>query len=134
MDVTQIMDAVRDLPMGAKKVLAYKVIGEIDRIEKLEGAITRYQTILSVAEAVSGLRHDPAKRDSQSVLLRTITAWRMMEEGYPTTEIGRAMGKDHSTVSYYARQRKDALALPMAYREHLTMYGKLALALNDGND
>jgi len=131
MDVTEIMDSIKALPMGAKKDLAYKVIREIDRIEKLEGAAQRFATLLAIAESVTGLRNDPKRRDSQSVLLRTIIVWRMIDEGYSYTDIGRAMGKDHSTVSYYARMRKDAVAIPMAFREHLTMYGKLVLALND---
>lgn len=133
MDVTEIMDSIKALPMGAKKDLAYKVIREIDRIEKLEGAAQRFATLLAIAESVTGLRNDPKRRDSQSVLLRTIIVWRMIDEGYSYTDIGRAMGKDHSTVSYYARMRKDAVAIPMAFREHLTMYGKLVLALNDND-
>lgn len=133
MDVTEIMDSIKALPMGAKKDLAYKVIREIDRIEKLEGAAQRFATLLAIAESVTGLRNDPKRRDSQSVLLRTIIVWRMIDEGYSYTDIGRAMGKDHSTVSYYARMRKDAVSLPMAFREHLTMYGKLVLALNDND-
>lgn len=133
MDVTEIMDSIKALPMGAKKDLAYKVIREIDRIEKLEGAAQRFATLLAIAESVTGLRNDPKRRDSQSVLLRTIIVWRMIDEGYSYTDIGRAMGKDHSTVSYYARMRKDAVAIPMAFREHLTMYGKLVLALNEND-
>lgn len=133
MDVTEIMDSIKALPMGAKKDLAYKVIREIDRIEKLEGAAQRFATLLAIAESVTGLRNDPKRRDSQSVLLRTIIVWRMIDEGYSYTDIGRAMGKDHSTVSYYARMRKDAVSIPMAFREHLTMYGKLVLALNDND-
>lgn len=133
MDVTEIMDSIKALPMGAKKDLAYKVIREIDRIEKLEGATQRLATLLAIAESVTGLRNDPKRRDSQSVLLRTIIVWRMIDEGYSYTDIGRAMGKDHSTVSYFARMRKDAVAIPMAFREHLTMYGKLVLALNDND-
>ena len=133
MDVTEIMDSIKALPMGAKKDLAYKVIREIDRIEKLEGAAQRFATLLAIAESVTGLRNDPKRRDSQSVLLRTIIVWRMIDEGYSYSDIGRAMGKDHSTVSYYARMRKDAVAIPMAFREHLTMYGKLVLALNDND-
>lgn len=133
MDVTEIMDSIKALPMGAKKDLAYKVIREIDRIEKLEGAAQRFATLLAIAESVTGLRNDPKRRDSQSVLLRTIIVWRMIDEGYSISDIGRAMGKDHSTVSYYARMRKDAVAIPMAFREHLTMYGKLVLALNDND-
>ena len=127
------MDSIKALPMGAKKDLAYKVIREIDRIEKLEGATQRLATLLAIAESVTGLRNDPKRRDSQSVLLRTIIVWRMIDEGYSYTDIGRAMGKDHSTVSYFARMRKDAVAIPMAFREHLTMYGKLVLALNDND-
>lgn len=133
MDVTEIMDSIKALPMGAKKDLAYKVIREIDRIEKLEGAAQRFATLLAIAESVTGLRNDPKRRDSQSVLLRTIIVWRMIDEGYSYTDIGRAMGKDHSTVSYFARMRKDAVSIPMAFREHLTMYGKLVLALNEND-
>ena len=133
MDVTEIMDSIKALPMGAKKDLAYKVIREIDRIEKLEGAAQRFATLLAIAESVTGLRNDPKRRDSQSVLLRTIIVWRMIDEGYSYSDIGRAMGKDHSTVSYFARMRKDAVSIPMAFREHLTMYGKLVLALNDND-
>lgn len=133
MDVTEIMDSIKALPMGAKKDLAYKVIREIDRIEKLEGAAQRFATLLAIAESVTGLRNDPKRRDSQSVLLRTIIVWRMIDEGYSYTDIGRAMGKDHSTVSYFARMRKDAVSIPMAFREHLTMYGKLVHALNEND-
>ena len=133
MDVTEIMDSIKALPMGAKKDLAYKVIREIDRIEKLEGAAQRFATLLAIAESVTGLRNDPKRRDSQSVLLRTIIVWRMIDEGYSYTDIGRTMGKDHSTVSYYARMRKDAVAIPMAFRVYLTTYGKLVLALNEND-
>ena len=131
MDVTEIMDAVNRLPMGKRKILAYKVIGEIDRIEKLESASQRWDTILYKAIMVTGYPYTPGSRDAQSVLCRTISAWRMMDEGYTISDIGKAMGKDHSTVSYYAKQRKDAIELPVAYREHLAMYGKLILALSN---
>lgn len=133
MDVTEIMDSIKALPMGAKKDLAYKVIREIDRIEKMEGVTQRWDTVLFTAIRVTGLPYITGSRDAQTVLVREIAAWRMMDEGYSISDIGRAMGKDHSTVSYYARMRKDAVAIPMAFREHLTMYGKLVLALNDND-
>ena len=133
MDVTEIMDSIKALPMGAKKDLAYKVIREIDRIEKMEGVTQRWDTVLFTAIRVTGKQYTTGSRDAQTVLVREIAAWRMMDEGYSISDIGRAMGKDHSTVSYYARMRKDAVAIPMAFREHLTMYGKLVLALNDND-
>jgi len=133
MDVTEIMDSIKSLPMFEKKDLAYKVIREIDRIEKMEGVTQRWDTVLFTAIRVTGKPYTTGSRDAQTVLVREIAAWRMMDEGYSITDIGRAMGKDHSTVSYYARMRKDAVAIPMAFREHLTMYGKLVLALNDND-
>ena len=133
MDVTEIMDSIKSLPMYEKKDLAYKVIREIDRIEKMEGVTQRRDTVLFTAIRVTGLPYITGSRDAQTVLVREIAAWRMMDEGYSISDIGRAMGKDHSTVSYYARMRKDAVAIPMAFREHLTMYGKLVLALNDND-
>jgi hypothetical protein len=133
MDVTEIMDSIKSLPMFEKKDLAYKVIREIDRIEKMEGVTQRWDTVLFTAIRVTGLPYITGSRDAKTVLVREIAAWRMMDEGYYISDIGRAMGKDHSTVSYYARMRKDAVAIPMAFREHLTMYGKLVLALNDND-
>jgi len=133
MDVTEIMDSIKALPMGAKKDLAYKVIREIDRIEKMEGVTQRWDTVLFTAIGVTGYQYTTGSRDAKTVLIREIAAWRMMDEGYSISDIGRAMGKDHSTVSYYARMRKDAVAIPMAFREHLTMYGKLVLALNEND-
>lgn len=133
MDVTEIMDSIKSLPMYEKKDLAYKVIREIDRIEKMEGVTQRWDTVLFTAIGVTGYQYTTGSRDAKTVLIREIAAWRMMDEGYSITDIGRAMGKDHSTVSYYARMRKDAVAIPMAFREHLTMYGKLVLALNEND-
>lgn len=133
MDVTEIMDSIKALPMFEKKDLAYKVIREIDRIEKMEGVTQRWDTVLFTAIRVTGLPYITGSRDAKTVLIREIAAWRMMDEGYSISDIGRAMGKDHSTVSYYARMRKDAVSIPMAFREHLTMYGKLVLALNEND-
>ena len=133
MDVTEIMDGFKSLPMYEKKDLAYKVIREIDRIEKMEGVTQRWDTVLFTAIRVTGLPYITGSRDAKTVLIREIAVWRMMDEGYSISDIGRAMGKDHSTVSYYARMRKDAVAIPMAFREHLTMYGKLVLALNEND-
>lgn len=133
MDVTEIMDSIKALPMYEKKDLAYKVIREIDRIEKMVGVTQRWDTVLFTAIRVTGYQYTTGSRDSKTVLIREIAAWRMMDEGYSITDIGRAMGKDHATVSYYARMRKDAVAIPMAFREHLTMYGKLVLALNEND-
>lgn len=131
MDVNEIMDAVRPMTLAAKKEIAYKVIREIDRLEILESAEARFAAIIQTAEEVTGLRYDPERRDYCSVMLRTVTAWRMMDEGHSVSDIGRAMGKDHSSVSHYAAQRRDAKDFPAAYRSQLALYGKLVLALND---
>lgn len=131
MDVTEIINEVNRLPSGKRLVLAYKIFGGIDRIERTELASERYRKVLAKTEEVTGMKNTPGKRDADSVFVRTISVWRMLDEGYTHTDIGKAIGKDHATVTYIAKLRKTALEIPMAYREHLAMYGKLNLALNN---
>ena len=49
---------------------------------------------------------------------------RMTMEGYSTTEIGRAIGRDHSTVSCLNRRMEDALGYPRSYREVAELWAR----------
>ena len=66
-----------------------------------------------------------------SVFVRTLTAWRMMDEGYTQKDIASAMKKDHSTVAYISSIRKAAKQLPNAYRAYLYSFDKLQNALKN---
>lgn len=129
MDTKEITETVLALPIGAKKRLCAKLIWDIDRLSHLADANDRYAQVVAVAEDVTNMRNDPARQDAGSVFVRTIAVWVMLDDGYKLAEIGKAMGKDHSSVSYLKRLRRDADALPMAYAQYLHAYKKLKQAL-----
>ena len=131
MDAKELIDAAGQLTLPQQKQVANWLIWHIDKIEHREAAEERYKTIVKTVEEVTNMRNDPKRKDNDSVFVRTLTVWRMIEEGYTQTDIAGAMGKDHSTVAYINGIRKTAKLIPAAYRAHLYSYDKLKLALND---
>lgn len=129
MDAKEITETVLALPIGAKKRLCAKLIWDIDRLSHLADANDRYAQVVAVAEDVTNMRNDPARQDAGSVFVRTITAWAMLDEGYKLAEIGKAMGKDHSTVAYLKRLRRSAAEVPAAFAQYTYAYKKLKKAL-----
>ena len=63
-------------------------------------------------------------RDSSDVWARAMIAFQMLKEGYTTTEIGRQMMKDHSTIQHYKKKMEDVFSIPEAYRDILTIWDK----------
>lgn len=129
MDAKEITETALALPIGQKKRLCAKLLWDIDRLEHLADATDRYTRVVAVAEEVTNMRNDPARKDAGSVFVRTITTWAMLDEGYTLAEIARAMGKDHSTVAYLKRLRRNATELPAAYGQYTYAYKKLKNAL-----
>ena len=134
MDAREIIEATRQLPLGQQKQIANSIVWNIDKIEHRMDAAERYAVILQTAEAVTNMRNDPTRKDSDSVFVRTLTVWRMIEEGYSKMDVSRASGKNHATIVYLDKIRKAAREIPAAYKAHLNMYNKLIIALNNGND
>ncbi len=129
MDAKEITETALALPLGYKKHLCERLIRDIHRLEHLAAASYRYTQVLSIAEEVTNMRNDPDRKDAGSVFVRTITTWAMLDEGYTLAEIGKAMGKDHSTVAYLKRLRRNATELPAAYGQYNYAYKKLKNAL-----
>lgn len=131
MDAKEIIAAVTALSMSQQKYVAKWLIWNIDRIEHLQSASERWKAVVAAAEDVTNMVNNPARKDGDSCFVRTLAVWRMVDEGYTRTQIARAMGKDHSTVTHICTIRKDAVKLPNAYRAYLHSFDKLKLALND---
>ena len=134
MDAKEIIDATRRMSLGKQKYIANWIVWNIDKIEHRQSAEERCATIMSAVEQVTNMTNDPARKDNDSVFVRTLTAWRMMDEGYTKMDISRAIGRDHSTIVYIHKLRKTAEQLPNAYRQHLYFFDKLNKSLNDAND
>lgn len=131
MDAKEIIDSVHNLTLSQQKYVAKWLIWHIDKVEHREAADERYKAIIAVAEEVTNMRNDPKRKDNDSVFVRTLTAWRMMDEGYTQKDIASAMKKDHSTVAYISSIRKAAKQLPNAYRAYLYSFDKLQNALKN---
>lgn len=130
MDAKELIESAKRLPLGQQKFVANWLVWNIDKVEHRANAIDRYADIVRVTEDVTNMHNDPKRKDSDSVFVRTLAVWRMIEEGYSKTDIARAMGRDHSTVVYINHIFKAAKSLPNAYKAHLYCYDKLNKELN----
>lgn len=81
----------------------------------------RYLQVLSVAERASGVRLTES-REAGNALIRSIVAYRLVKEGYHYSEIGKAMGRNHSTISHYVRKVENMLSVPLAYRREVQQF------------
>lgn len=131
MDAKEVIEAAGGLTLAQQKQVANWLIWHIDKVEHREAAEDRYKTIVAVCESVTNMRNDPDHKDNDSVFIRTLAVWRMVEEGYTKMDIARAMGKNHATVLYLYKIHKAAEELPNAYKAYLHSFNKLKLALND---
>lgn len=77
--------------------------------------------LISVAEEVTGHRLDDTRSDANS-LVRKFVAHRLDAEGYGRSETGKAMKKDHSTVTNLYQKMNDMLSLPKFYSREVALY------------
>lgn len=134
MDAKEIIDATRKMSLGQQKFIANWIVWNIDKMEHRQSAVDRCSAIMSVVEQVTHMVNDPKRKDGDSVFVRTLTTWRMIEEGYTKMDISRAIGRDHSTIVYIDKLRKTAKQLPKVYRQHLYFFDLVNKTLNNAND
>lgn len=70
-------------------------------------------------------------REAGEVWARTMVAFQMRKEGYTTTEIGRQMEKDHSTITHLKNEMRDALSLPQAYGDIIEIWNRFQKQIQD---
>lgn len=63
-------------------------------------------------------------RDAMQVWGRAMVAYQMYTEGYSTSEIGRQMMKDHSTIVNLRQKMENALQYPQAYKDIIPIWEK----------
>ncbi len=92
----------------------------------------RYPVVLKAAEsAVSWFLTDTRERENS--LIRCFVAYRLCEEGYLQSEIGKMMKRDHSTVSILANKMRDMLSVPAAYKWEIQQFKRFE-GLCNGRD
>ena len=81
----------------------------------------RYGEVLAAAEEAVGVKLNPG-RDAVTTTVRSFVAYQLHKEGYSYTDIGRMMGRDHSSVIHLVERKENALSVPGAYKQETEMF------------
>ena len=111
-----------------------KILSSLNRQYKtLAACKERYKEILPIAEEIVGMKNRK-ERTFELVVLRSMVACKLREENFLITDIGRAMGYDHSTIMHLFQKKKDFFALPLMYEREVRWFKQFDEALEDENN
>ena len=83
----------------------------------------RFATVLAAAQVATGWLLT-STRERGNTRIRSFVAFKLHSEGYSYSEIGKLIGRDHSTVTYLDNKVKDMLSVPGAYKNEIVLYRK----------
>ena len=75
----------------------------------------RYPGALACAEIACGQALTDS-RERENTLIRQFVAYRLHNEGYSFSEIGKMLKRDHSTIAHHCYRMRDMLSVPGAYK------------------
>ncbi len=81
----------------------------------------RYPGVLACAEIACGNKLTDS-RERENILIRSFVAYKLHEEGYSYSEIGKMLKRDHSTVTNLVHRVRDMLSIPYAYKTEISKY------------
>ena len=123
-----LIDAIQALSLREKEEL-YSHIGQLIQEEKFykedEGVRKMEEIKMAVCSAMGVFAYDPTNRKRQNVIVRIITANVLLEMGYTENSVGKAMGKDRSTIHHYKETLKTWIKYPGFYKEEVTIWNKI---------
>ena len=80
-----------------------------------------YPKALQAAEqATSWMLTDT--RERENTIIRSFVAYKLHNDGYSYSEIGKVMKRDHSTITNLVHRMRDMLSLPNAYKWEVQQY------------
>lgn len=90
----------------------------------------RYKTLVSAAERATGYSLT-STREAINSLIRSIVAYRLVKEGYHYSEIGKAMRRNHSTISHYIKKVENMLSVPNSYKREMDIFNEFVRLVGD---
>lgn len=117
--------AVENLSLKDKVELREYLSDMINSSRRIQSPL-RCSILLGTMAAALGWKHPiPYEgREPHYVWARTMVAYQMSKEGYPTIEIGRQMMKNRTTIIHLLNKMQDVFALPQIYADVLEMWYK----------
>ena len=116
-DVLDIVYTYADSDEDATdKARAIRALKELREMYDCAAPVSeRFAEVVAAAEQAVGCRLTRL-RTKDTTLVRCFVSYRLREEGYTYSEIGRMLGRDHSTVTSQVNRVKDMLSLPQVFR------------------
>lgn len=125
-----LIDSVKDMTLRDKRILAERVASEIEREERKNDHETLGEMYISIMGDILG-RPLLRSRDRDFVYARIVIAVVLYDKGLSEAQIGKILGKDHSTINHYRRTWDDVQTFPKAYADLIWMYNEFKKAIND---
>ena len=125
-----IVRTIRRFPQEERRFIIGAATQDLDRDLTRPLGPDRYHTLLALAEEALGYALTNA-RSRKNTDIRMLVAKQMRTEGYRLEEIAAFMGRDHSTVSFYARTMDDVLSFPIAYGDLINKYAEFQTKIDE---
>ena len=116
-----LMNAIQALSLQDKERLCsyLEQLIQDEKLRKME------EIKMSVCAAMNLTTYDPKIRKRQNVIVRIITANVLLGMGCTENSVGKAMGKDHSTIHHYKETMNSWFNYPGLYKEEVTIWNKI---------
>lgn len=101
----RIVREVRKMTLAERKEIALRILSEVEKEVGTLDATVRFRRLVPFAESALGVSYSPLpmSRRREDVMVRWFVAKQMAEEGYTRADIGRAMLRNHSSVTLMIR-------------------------------
>ena len=116
-----LMNEVQALSLQDKERL-FSYLGQLIQDEKLR---KMEEIKMSVCAAMNLTTYDPKIRKRENVIVRIITANVLLGMGCTENSVGKAMGKDHSTIHHYKETMNTWFNYTGLYKEEVTIWNKI---------
>lgn len=116
-----LMNEIQSLSLQDKERLCsyLEQLIQDEKLRKME------EIKMSVYAAMNLTTYDPRNRKRQNVIVRVITANVLLGMGCTENSVGKAMGKDHSTIHHYKETMNTWFNYPGLYKEEVTIWNKI---------
>ena len=101
----RIVREVRKMTLAERKEIALRILSDVEKEVGTLDATVRFHMLVPFAESALGVSYSPLpmSRRREDVMVRWFVAKQMAEEGYTRADIGRAMLRNHSSVTLMIR-------------------------------
>lgn len=117
-----LIQKIDKMPVEEKKNLIMHLKNSIIKQDPKNEARDRYDQLLCIAETLFEYKMKNTRRDREDVMIRRVIAYKMKEEGFSYSAIGKAMKKNHATIVHLVSQMKDFFSLPKLYEFDIKQY------------